>query len=111
MLVLVQGLYLVVMLYTWYFPLQFFYHSSPVDGRHFLSKYKYSVSFLVFNVVVYLLLFADIIATPLISDQEQLQMSGIISTIFAFLLLMTLIGFLHFAIRLFFRVGSTTLQL
>ena len=87
--------------------MQFFYHSSPVDGRHFLSKYKYSVSFLVFNVIVYLLLFADIIATPLVSDQEQLQMSGIVGTIFAFLLFMTLIGFLHFAIRLFFRVSCS----
>lgn len=87
-----------------FFFLQYFYHSSPVDGRHFLRKYKYSVSFLLFNSVVYLLFFAGIVATPLISDQEQQRMTGIISTVFAFLLFMTLVGFLHFAIRLFFRV-------
>ena len=88
------------------FFIQYFYHSSPVDGRHFLRKYKYSVSFLLFNVIVYLLLIAGIIATPLVNDQEQLQMTGIISTIFAFLLFTTLVGFLHFAIRLFFRVST-----
>lgn len=55
--------------------------------------------------MVYLLLVAGVIATPLVSDQEQLRMTGIISTIFAFLLFTTLVGFLHFAIRLFFRVS------
>ena len=84
---------------------QYFYHSSPVDGRHFLRKYKYSVTFLIFNVIVCLLLIANIVATPLISDQEQLKMTGIINIIFAFLFFVTLVGFLHFAIRLFFRVS------
>ena len=84
---------------------QYFYHSSPVDGRHFLRKYKYSVTFLIFNVTVCLLLIANIVATPLISDQEQLRMTGIINIIFAFLFFVTLVGFLHFAIRLFFRVS------
>ena len=86
--------------------LQFFYTSKPVNGCGFLRKHKYTVSLLVFNLLVYLLLVADIIATPLISDQEQVHMSGIISTIFAVLFFVILVGFLHFAIRLFFRVRT-----
>ena len=77
-----------------------------MDGCGFLRKHKYTVSLLVFNLVVYLLLVADIIATPLISDQEQVQMSGVISTIFAVLFFVILVGFLHYAIRLFFRVST-----
>lgn len=61
-----------------------------------------------FNVIVCMLLLADIIATPLISEQEQIQMSGIVGTIFAFFQFVTLVGFLHFAIRLFFRVCCVT---
>lgn len=86
--------------------LQFFYTSSNLEGQDFLRKHQYSVSYLAFNVLVYLLLLADIIATPLISDQEQIRMSGIVGTIFAFFLFVTLVGFLHFSIRLFFRVSS-----
>ena len=93
-------------LYQYTFSLQFFYTSKPVDGCGFLRKHKYTVSLLIFNLVVYLLLVADIIATPLISDQEQVQMSGIISTIFAVLFFVILVGFLHYAIRLFFRVST-----
>jgi len=85
---------------------QVLYSPSQLKGQTFLTKYKSSVTYLVFNVVVFLLLVADIIATPLISDQEQIQMSGIVGTIFAAFLLITLIGFLHIAIRLFFRVGK-----
>ena len=66
------------------------------------------MSLLIFNLVVYLLLVADIIATPLISDHEQVQMSGVISTIFAVLFFVILVGFLHYAIRLFFRVSRHT---
>ena len=76
-----------------------------MEGEDFLKKHQYSATYLAFNVLVYLLLVADIIATPLISDQEQIRMSGIVGTIFAFFLFMTLVGFLHFAIRLFFRVS------
>ncbi len=64
--------------------------------------------YLAFNIIVYLLLLANIIATPLISDQEQIYMSGIVGTIFAAFLFLTLIGFLHFAIRLFFRVRNNS---
>lgn len=88
-----------------FIPIQFFYTPSNLESRDFLIKHRYSIVYLIFNIMVYLLLIADIIATPLISDQEQIQMSGIIGTIFAFFLFMTLIGFLHFAIRLFFRVS------
>lgn len=87
------------------FSLKFFYTSSNLEGEDFLKKHQYSATYLAFNVLVYLLLVADIIATPLISDQEQIRMSGIVGTIFAFFLFMTLVGFLHFAIRLFFRVS------
>lgn len=88
--------------------LQFFYTSSNLEGQDFLKKHRYSLTYLVFNLMVYLLLLADIIATPLISEQEQAQMSGIVGTIFAFFLFLTLVGFLHFAIRLFFRVCETS---
>lgn len=89
-----------------FFLSQFFYTSSNLEGQDFLRKHKYSITYLLFNMLVCLLLLADIIATPLISDQEQIRMSGIVGTIFAFFLLVTLIGFLHFAIRLFFRVSK-----
>ena len=36
---------------------------------------------------------------------SQARKSGIIGSIFAFFLLVTLVGFLHLAIRLFFRVS------
>jgi hypothetical protein len=68
------------------------------------------VSLLIFNLAVYLLLVADIIATPLISDHEQMQMSGVISTIFAVLFFVILVGFLHYAIRLFFRVSTLAIK-
>lgn len=86
-------------------PFQFFYTSSNLEGRDFLNKNLYSATYLAFNIMVCLLLVADIIATPFISEQEQVRMSGIVGTIFAFFLFVTLVGFLHFSIRLFFRVS------
>lgn len=81
-----------------------FYHSLPPDGHDFLKKHKYFVALILFNILVYLLLVADVIATPLVkNEQEQARKSGIIGSIFAFFLLVTLVGFLHLAIRLFFR--------
>ena len=84
---------------------QLFYDPSHCEGQDFLRKYKYSMTYLTFNILVILLLVADIIATPLISEQERVLMSGIVGTIFAAFLCVTLVGFLHMAIRLFFRVG------
>jgi len=82
-----------------------FYNSPPADGHDFIKKYQYSMAFTLFNMVVYLLLVADVIATPLVKDKkEQAWKSGIICSIFALFFLATLVGFLHLAIRLFFRV-------
>ncbi len=52
-------------------PSQVFYHSLPADGHDFIMKDKYSLGLTIFNVLVYLLLMADVIATPLVKDEKE----------------------------------------
>jgi hypothetical protein len=83
---------------------EIFYQSTPSENHVFLKKHKYSLVFFGFNALVYLLLLAEIIATSLVQDDtEQIRKSGVIGIIFAILLFVMLVGFLHLAIRLFFR--------
>jgi hypothetical protein len=70
--------------------------------HRFLRKH-YFVSCVIFNILLYLLLLSDVIATPLIDDAGLAKKSIIIGFIFAALLFMILAGFLHYSIRLFFR--------
>ena len=48
-----------------------FYHSLPPDGHDFLKKHKYFVALILFNILVYLLLVADVIATPLVKNEQE----------------------------------------
>jgi multisubunit Na+/H+ antiporter MnhF subunit len=82
----------------------FYQSAAPSENHVFLKKHKYSLTFFLFNGLVYLLLLAEVVATPLVhDDSEQVRKSGIIGIIFAILLFFMLVGFLHLAIRLFFR--------
>ncbi|CAI8037965.1 hypothetical protein GBAR_LOCUS21192 [Geodia barretti] len=82
----------------------FYQSTAPSENHMFLKKHKYSLTFLCFNGLVYLLLLAEVVATPLVHDDtEQVRKNGIIGIIFAVLLFLMLVGFLHLAIRLFFR--------
>ncbi|KAL5460542.1 hypothetical protein EMCRGX_G033994 [Ephydatia muelleri] len=83
----------------------FWAESYYTSVGNFLQCHKYSLALVIFNVLVYLLFVADIIATPILADneQEQLRKSDIIGSLFAVFFIMVLAGFLHFAIRLFFR--------
>jgi hypothetical protein len=82
----------------------FYQSTAPSENHMFLKKHKYSLTFFCFNGLVYLLLLAEVVATPLVHDDtEQVRKSGIIGIIFAVLLFLMLVGFLHLAIRLFFR--------
>eukprot|EP00731_Ephydatia_muelleri_P030731 Em0022g245a len=83
----------------------FWAESYYTSVGNFLQCHKYSLALVIFNVLVYLLFVADIIATPILADneQEQLRKSDIIGSLFAVFFIMFLAGFLHFAIRLFFR--------
>ena len=84
---------------------QFFYHSLPADGHDFLKKNKYSFGYFVFNLLLYLLLLSGVIATAVIKDEKQeVHMTGVFSVLFAVLMFINLVAFLHLAIRLFFRV-------
>lgn len=81
-----------------------FYHNSElVHSQRFIKKHSYFVGCVIFNVLVYLLCLADIIATPLVSDVELARKSNVVGCIFLVLLVVMLVGFLHYGIRLFFR--------
>lgn len=83
---------------------EFFYHSLPADGHDFLKKNKYSFGYFVFNLLLYLLLLSGVIATAVIKDEKQeVHMTGVFSVLFAVLMFINLVAFLHLAIRLFFR--------
>ena len=53
--------------------LQIFYQSTttPSENHVFLKKHKYSLTFFSFNALVYLLLLAEVIATPLVHDDAE----------------------------------------
>lgn len=84
------------------------FYQSDIDlsgARGFLHKQRYFVGCAVFNGLVYLLLLGDVVATPLVSDAELARKSFVIGVIFVVLLFLMLIGFLHYGVRLFFRVS------
>ncbi|XP_011409740.1 PREDICTED: uncharacterized protein LOC105316503 [Amphimedon queenslandica] len=82
---------------------ELFYNTEVSHTQHFLNKTHYFIACTVFNLLVYLLLLSDIIATPLVNEVELARKSIVLAVIFATLLLIMLAGFMHYAVRLFFR--------
>lgn len=80
-----------------------FYNSDLVNNQDFMRRHRYFIGCTVFNILVYLLLLGDVIATPLVNEVEQNRKDIVIGVIFVVLLLLMLIGFLHYGVRLFFR--------
>ncbi|XP_065885390.1 uncharacterized protein [Dysidea avara] len=67
---------------------------------------KYSVAFVLFNMFVYSLWVAEVISTLLMKSSLQERQANIFNVVFAFLMLLTLLGFACIGVKLFLQKRS-----